>query len=924
MPAYSWINDPFGYMGSNSPNFIAAGSPEIHRSALEAEAQRIASGGNPSYNPISMQGNIPVPVAETLSGSLTGIDLARALSAGATPNQPSYYAATDTSRNPTLNWNFLNQYETGAPNAFFRLPTYEDQYGVTYPIRAGTTSLPAGARNATPNWQQLIGGGAAAWGNPGAPTFQAGQNIFQAPTAQTPTTSTGFASTRRVSGAPTTAPSGRMGGGVFNAPVPSTRAFTTGRMGGLDTSGFAPANSSVLGGEQQMNLMGGSAEPATAAGEVYEPEYWDLFNLNRFYETGIPIQQIPPIETETTPEQLASDKLTDEIMRRANNRIGNLQRSGDVSNEVRDRIFQEEAEYIVRSQAAANAPQRIMDLSPSGSAAPSAGQIPWVIPISGISPTQAILATILLNQIAGRSGGGGGYGGGTAASASGSTTNTGTTSTGGDDATGAGAVIGTQTGTPTRTGTPVAGTTPTGSQQSEEPGAGVVPTTETPEQRAAREQRENEEREKQARQLIFGTMGTPRTETGTEPQEGESCPNGWIKNAAGECAPVPYTGVVPVGGDPTRGTVYNQPWGGDEVRGRTSIYVAPTNTSTSTSTSTTTSTTSTSVITTSTPSNPVSQNTTASLRNLLGEGSTTADALSKILPDIYRLYGQGAGSLAQSDLERLAGITSGNIFGAQNRNLTQLAAEQTAAANRALREGNLQDAQDLARQAETLKRQVNPELYDAMRQQQEVATGQVTSDLARLQAAQARQLSPEDVRNAQQAAREAYSARGLVMGPGAIGAEILNRENLARQREQEARTNLQTSLGNLNQTVGFRTANIFDPLAATLSQQYGMQTGNQGLNQALFNQAAGISSGGYGYNYAQNLVNPFTPYTQDLYGTNVNALNAASIANANRAAALEAAKLGQSGTYAQALGSFLGSPTGNTIIRDALKALGIG
>ena len=198
------------------------------------------------------------------------------------------------------------------------------------------------------------------------------------------------------------------------------------------------------------------------------------------------------------------------------------------------------------------------------------------------------------------------------------------------------------------------------------------------------------------------------------------------------------------------------------------------------------------------------------------------------------------------------------------------------------------------------------------------------SDLARLQAAQARQLSPEDVRNAQQAAREAYSARGLVMGPGAIGAEILNRENLARQREQEARANLQTSLGNLGQTVSFRTANIFDPLAATLSQQYGMQTGNQGLNQALFNQAAGISSGGYGYNYAQNLVNPFTPYAQDVYGTNVNALNAASIADANRAAALEAAKMGQSGTYAQALGSFLGSPTGNTIIRDALKALGIG
>jgi hypothetical protein len=298
--------------------------------------------------------------------------------------------------------------------------------------------------------------------------------------------------------------------------------------------------------------------------------------------------------------------------------------------------------------------------------------------------------------------------------------------------------------------------------------------------------------------------------------------------------------------------------------------------------------------------------------------------LSKILPDIYRLYNQGAGSLAQSDLGRLAGITGGNIFGTQNANLTQLAAQQTAEANRLLRQGNLADAQALAEQANTLKKQANPELYAAMEQQQRVASGQVQSDLDRLVQAQARNLSPEDLRNAQQSAREAYSARGLVMGPGAIGAEILNRENLARQREQEARANLQTSLGNLGQTVGYRTANVFDPLAATLSQQYGMQTGNQGLNQALFNQAAGISSGGYGYNYAQNLVNPFTPYAQDVYGTNVNALNAAAINNANRAAALEAAKLGQSGVYANAISTFLGTPTGQDVYNQVKKLFGIG
>jgi len=898
MPAYNWQTDPFGYMGDNSPNFIAAGQPEYARGDLNSEARRIQQGEAPTYNPILAQGFNTIPAYDINKGQSYGEFLARETARTQAGANSGPYTS-----NPTLAFNFLNQTSNAIPTGPFRLPTYEDEKGVTYAIRPGMTSLPAGARNVTPNWQQLIGGGAAGWGNPGAPTFAAGQNIFSAP------------------------PVADQGQPVNPNPIQQEINRAT------DFSSY---------------LTGGT--PATAADPVqlppyevvdyttryYEPDTTDMTDLDRFYENGNPYVPNLNINRESTPEQLSSDQLTEAIQRAAETRINNASKVGPVSEADRNRIFQEEATRIVQTQAAVNAPQRIVDLSPGAGSSPAgSGQIPWVIPISGISPTQAILATILLNQIAGRAGGGAGYGGGTPASAGAATGSaTGTTSTGGDAAAAAGAVIGTGTN-PNQPGTNPS-TTNTGTQQTDPNTGAVLPTQETPEERAAREERERQERERQARQLVFGTMGTPTTGTTPQTETGDSCPNGWVKNAEGVCAPVPFTGVIPAGADPTRGTRYDQPISVSPNEGcpdgmvknqyGVCVYtgvgaVTPTG---STSTSTTTSSTAGSVIVTSTPTNPVSQNTTASLRNLLGEGSTTADALSKILPDIYRLYGQGAGSLAQSDLERLAGITGGNIFSTQNANLTKLAADQTAAANRALREGNIADAEEFSKRADVLRRAQNPELYDAMKQQQEVASGQVKTDLDRLAQAQARNLSPEDIRNAQQAAREAYSARGLVMGPGAIGAEILNRENLARQREQEARANLQTSLGNLGQTVGYRTANVFDPLGSTLSQQYGMQTGNQGLNQALFNQAAGISSGGYGYNYAQNLVNPFTPYTQDLYGTNVNALNAAAIANANRAAGLEAAKLGQSGTYAQALGSFLGSSTGQDVYNQLKRLFGIG
>lgn len=260
-------------------------------------------------------------------------------------------------------------------------------------------------------------------------------------------------------------------------------------------------------------------------------------------------------------------------------------------------------------------------------------------------------------------------------------------------------------------------------------------------------------------------------------------------------------------------------------------------------------------------------------------------------------------------------------------------------------------------------------------------------------------LSAEDIRNAQQAAREAYGARGQVMSQGAAAQEVLNRQALSQQRlaermataqqvnqqlqaAQQARNqfglgvigagqaataqDIQTQLANqqaaldiarlnqqaqmqagmsgselalraalANQATGqtaqqqtvalgqalsaadlarqqqnianamqniqLQSAAAFNPFQTILGQQYGMQTQNIGTNAALAAQLGGLGAGAGGYGYVQQAYAPYNAYGQDVFGTNVNAVNAAIREAANRQAALEAAKMGQTGAYAQTL-----------------------
>jgi hypothetical protein len=281
-------------------------------------------------------------------------------------------------------------------------------------------------------------------------------------------------------------------------------------------------------------------------------------------------------------------------------------------------------------------------------------------------------------------------------------------------------------------------------------------------------------------------------------------------------------------------------------------------------------------------------------------------------------YGGLARGMTQQDISNLLqsiGAQTGTQLtpttaGGYQQALTDAAIQQTSLSNTALRQGNIKDAETYAQRALALRNQANQGLFGAqgvLPQFTQTAQEQVGRDVAALRRAEAGELSPEEIRNAQQAAREAYAARGQVYSQGAAAQEVLNRQAAVQQRQQLARQNLAQSMGQLGQGVGYQTANIFDPFATTLGAQYGMQTQNVGMNQALYNQAMGLSSGAGGYGFAQQMINPFSGYAQDVYGTNVNAMNAAQISAANRQAALEAAKMGQTGSYAQALGGLIAS-----------------
>jgi hypothetical protein len=111
----------------------------------------------------------------------------------------------------------------------------------------------------------------------------------------------------------------------------------------------------------------------------------------------------------------------------------------------------------------------------------------------------------------------------------------------------------------------------------------------------------------------------------------------------------------------------------------------------------------------------------------------------------------------------------------------------------------------------------------------------------------------------------------MLFSPGAVGAEILNRQAIQDAREAEARANYQQSIQNIANAAQLQTGNIFQPISSLLSQTF----------------------------------SPTSQYANAVYDYNVNAYNAYVVAQENMAAYREAARQGQQDQFLASFGNFL-------------------
>jgi hypothetical protein len=388
-----------------------------------------------------------------------------------------------------------------------------------------------------------------------------------------------------------------------------------------------------------------------------------------------------------------------------------------------------------------------------------------------------------------------------------------------------------------------------------------------------------------------------------------------------------------------------------------------------------------------TPTTPTVPTSNILDRDYLREGTATNAANAQLGQGIFSNYANFSGQYGAQDQQNFAALLQ--QLGLSNNSLTGIANQQTGAANSALRGGNTNDAALFGPQQLATLQGLNPNQYAALNATNVGASagiganqfqnglggqfaagggnpllqfansqaqgagysplGQDLQTMAREQLALGSGLSDEQKRNATQAAREAWSARGLINSNGAVGAEVLNRDaygqQLLNQRQQFAAGVNQLGMGqqginnsfllgtqganqsatNQNQNLGLNLAqmdygrqqqgfqNLFNnaqlQTAAAFNPFAGMNnnTTNTGSNSSLFGENAGFSSGALGNQYVAGMTSPFNPYAQDVFGSNFNAANARSIAAGNNAAARAGAQDAASGALANNFLNLLGS-----------------
>lgn len=303
--------------------------------------------------------------------------------------------------------------------------------------------------------------------------------------------------------------------------------------------------------------------------------------------------------------------------------------------------------------------------------------------------------------------------------------------------------------------------------------------------------------------------------------------------------------------------------------------------------------------------------------NFTNQMLQTLAGYQRTAPGYYDLYSRYAGPY--TDLNNAT--TQRGLFGSENQPGALAINRGATAYNRA---GDIADVSALGRSGYDALLQSNPGLAAALGQAnatgaasnapgsllsilQNHALDDSTSPVLSALNKQANDalasggaLSPQEERDNLERTRSGFSDRGMVLGNPALGAELLNRDALRRQRLQAAQT-LAGNVENLNQaSLGGRrqfalgvqgavgqnqsqlgslaslNAGIYDPYQTTIGR------GSSGL-AGLGSGGSNTSATGSGFNL-QSLFNPAAG--SDAYGFQANANAAQNIANQNRNTAI--------------------------------------
>ena len=252
-------------------------------------------------------------------------------------------------------------------------------------------------------------------------------------------------------------------------------------------------------------------------------------------------------------------------------------------------------------------------------------------------------------------------------------------------------------------------------------------------------------------------------------------------------------------------------------------------------------------------------------RNYAQELIDTLNAQKRIAPDVYKLEQEYqpkyAALAAKTYLDNQAAM---NQIGAANYGLYQSLQSRQRQEDVGSLEGAGKFAQNYLNQ---------------------MGIGGITKELSRQAEADlmlGKQLSPEEERASQQAARAAYAARGTGLSDQAALAEVLNRYQYANQREAQRRA-----------------------LAAQAAQQVGVLSaapmarymGESGVG-AVYSPAIG-TYGSFMSNAGPRYFNPESSYSGNVANQNYQAQMAQNAANQYGASQIGAASLGLLGNAAQ-------------------------